>query len=80
MKITIYGHPLCSFCHDAKDLAEEKKIDYDWIDISQHPEKYIEAKEKTGHQTVPIIFADHEFVGGFTEFRDQVEKGILLEK
>ena len=77
MKITIYGHPLCSFCHDAKALAEEKNFEYDWIDISKNPEKYEEAKAKTGHETVPIVFADEEFVGGFTEFHEQVESGKI---
>lgn len=80
MKVIIYGHPLCSFCHSARDLAEEKQLDFEWIDISKSPEKFEKAKAETGHPTVPIIFVDGKFVGGFTEFRTKIEADFPTEK
>jgi len=77
MKITILGHPMCGFCHAARDLATAKKFDFEWIDISQNPEKFEKAKAETGHPTVPIIFVDGVFVGGFTEFEQKVENGEI---
>ncbi len=36
--ITIYGHQYCNKCKEAKRLAEEKKLNYEYIDILEDEE------------------------------------------
>jgi glutaredoxin 3 len=76
-RIQIYGTRLCGFCAAAKRLAERIGVPYDEILLDQDPELRMELSQKTGHRSVPMIFVDGAFVGGFQEFRVMAEKGDL---
>ena len=76
-RIQIYGTRLCGFCAAAKRIAERAGVPYDEILLDRDPERRIELAEQTGQRSVPMIFVDGEFVGGFQEFRIMVERGDL---
>lgn len=65
--ILVYGRstPRCGYCENLKDLFKEKEVIYTYKDISDE-DAY---KEFCKHRlkTVPAVFVDGKFIGGFTE-------------
>ncbi len=79
-KITIYGKSYCGYCDAAKRMCETLGAEYDYIDVFASPETETQHKtlvEKYQHYTVPLILADGEFVGGFTELQAAHKAGKL---
>lgn len=74
MKVIIYGRPGCSYCERAKDLCEQKKVNYDYeivgVDITK--EALI---EKIGKPvtSIPQIFI---MSGGFAEYVEGGFEGL----
>ena len=69
MKITIYSSPNCPYCHGAKQLLDSKNLPYEDIDLSQNPDLRTELSERHQYFTVPMIFIDDEFIGGYSELQ-----------
>lgn len=65
---TIYSTPSCTFCVQAKNLLESKGLDYQSIDITQDTEALQKMKEM-GVRTVPQIFSDAGYIGGYSELK-----------
>ncbi len=76
-KITLYTADWCPFCVRAKRLLEDKNLKYDEVNVDQHPGKREEMAAKTGHKTIPMIFINDKFIGGFSELSTLNEKGEL---
>ena len=66
-KVQIYTTRYCSFCVSAKRFFEQKNWDYEEIDLTNNHELRDELSQKYSWRTVPMIFIDGEFIGGFTE-------------
>jgi glutaredoxin 3 len=79
-KIKIYTTEHCPYCIAAKKLCESKGLEYQEIDLTHDFEGLAKIKEKTGMQTVPQIFVNEEFIGGYTEFRQLNNSGELDKK
>ena len=69
MSYTIYGKPSCPYCERAKNLLHSIGLDYTYIDLSQELSKLEEFKQQ-GFRTVPIIYIDDKYIGGFNELQD----------
>ena len=55
-KILMYGTPTCGDCVLAKQVFAEKKIEYDYIDISNDEEATKKAVElNNGMRRIPVI-------------------------
>lgn len=76
---TIYSKPNCTFCVQAKQLLELKSLSYTEIELDVEQEKidgktYAPVsvlKEKVPlAKSVPQIFLNEEYIGGFTELRN----------
>ena len=76
-RIQIYGTRICGFCSAAKRLCEQHGVAYEEILLDQDPERRMALVEQTGWRTVPMIFLDGEFIGGFQELRGVISKGGL---
>lgn len=63
MEVVVYGKPSCPFCDKAKDILNNKGIDYKYIDITQDAEAYNFIKVEKGFATVPQIFVNGEYHG-----------------
>ncbi len=74
-KVIIYTFKTCPFCIRAKRLLNNKRIDYEEIDISNQKEKLKELETKTGCSTVPQIFVDDKFIGGCDDIVELHKKG-----
>lgn len=59
-KIIIYGVKWCGDCKRALRIFDDRKIDFEWIDIDQNKEGEAFVKETNqGNRSVPtIIFPD----------------------
>ena len=69
MKFTVYTATPCPFCTQAKALLKSKQVEFEEVALDTNRELMQEIMQKTGHRTVPIIFAEDVFIGGFDELR-----------
>lgn len=76
-RIAIYTKDHCPYCNRAKEYFGTRGIAYDEIDVAQDPQGYDELKQRTGHMTVPQIFIDGQFVGGYTDMIEKIRTGEL---
>ncbi len=65
--IVIYSTPSCPYCNMAKQLLSSLDLEYKEIDLSANPEELEKLIEKTKMQTVPQIFINEKFIGGFDD-------------
>ncbi len=77
MTIKIYSTPVCPYCQAAKALLDSKELPYKDIDLSNEAELRSKLSEKHNYTTVPMIFINDEFIGGFSELQQLEQKGKL---
>lgn len=77
MKIEIYTTGFCPYCDRAKNLLTEKGLDYTEHNLDGKKEELMALKERTGQRTVPQIFIDDKFIGGFSELSELNAQGKL---
>jgi len=76
-KVTIYCRDYCPYCVSAKALLKSKKQDFEEIKISTSSKEFQDLAEKTGMRTVPQVFIDDRFIGGFSELSQLDKQGDL---
>lgn len=73
MKATIWSKDNCAFCDRAKDLLRNKGIQFEERNISNGEWTREQLMESIPHaRTVPQIYLDDEYVGGFNELRQRL--------
>lgn len=75
--VTIYSSEYCAYCRRAKRLLEDKGVDYEEVLIDRDDRKRAELAERHGWKTVPLIFVNGRFVGGYDELADLDSSGEL---
>ena len=72
MSYIVYGRsvPPCSFCENLKTLLDEKQVEYEYKDISDE-DVFVEYCSFR-LRTVPAVFKDGVYIGGFTEMKELV--------
>ena len=78
--ITMYTTAVCPFCVRAKKLLETKGVDISKIveiRVDMEPEKREEMIKKTGRKTVPQIWIDKTWIGGFDDLAKCDSEGKL---
>jgi glutaredoxin 3 len=73
MKAIVWSKDQCPYCVQAKSLLESKGIEYEERNIMQGTytkEQLLEAVPTA--RTLPQIFLDEEYVGGFNELRKKL--------
>ena len=85
MFVVIFGRPGCPFCVRAKDLADRLKDDrgdfnYRYVDIHAEGITKADLEKTVGKpvETVPQIFPDQKYVGGFTDFEAYAKENLGL--
>jgi len=66
-KIEIYTWGYCPFCVRAKNLLNEKGLEFIEHNLDGKDDELMALRDRTGQRTVPQIFIDDEFIGGFSE-------------
>ncbi len=80
LKILIYSKSTCMYCVRAKDLLDKKSIPYQVIDLSSNVDLHQKLAAKTGQNTVPYVFVNDQFIGGFSQLKSMEESGQFYEK
>jgi glutaredoxin 3 len=73
-KVLIYTMNGCGYCDAAKALLKSKGLSYTEENISDDDDKKFELIKKTNHRTLPQIFIDDEFIGGYTDLKAYLDE------
>jgi glutaredoxin 3 len=76
-KVEIFCTPFCPYCIRAKNLLDNKNIDYEEIRVDQEPERHDEMTSRSKRTSVPQIFIDDYHVGGCDELFALEAEGTL---
>jgi len=78
-KVVIYTKTTCPYCIGAKQLLDRLNADYEEIIVDNRPELRKKlADENNGWKTVPMIFINNNFIGGFDDLK-KLHSNALLE-
>jgi len=76
-KVIIYTTQICPYCIRAKALLRSKRVDFEEIDVGRDPRLQDELRQRSGRRTVPQIFIDEKYVGGYDEIKELDDAGEL---
>ena len=77
-KVVMYSTAVCPYCIRAEQLLRSKGVmEIEKIRVDLQPELRAEMMEKTGRRTVPQIYINGEYVGGFDELASLNHAGEL---
>ena len=66
-EVTIYTTRFCPFCIRAKNLLDDKSVNYTEIKVDNNPGLRKEMMDLSGRNTVPQIWIDKQHIGGCDE-------------
>jgi glutaredoxin len=78
--ITIYSTPLCPHCKHAKQFLQSLNIEFTEVDLSADSALQEKLIQQTGNMSVPMIFVNDEFIGGYDELMNLYATGELQKK
>lgn len=67
--IEVYTINNCGYCEAAKALLKNLDLDFKEINITHDDDQKLALINKTGHRTMPQIFIDGQFIGGYNELK-----------
>ena len=68
MDIQIYTTRYCGFCNQAKMLLQKLNLEFEDHPVDNDPALRKKVSDSVGgYSTVPMIFINGKFIGGFTE-------------
>jgi glutaredoxin 3 len=77
-KVVMYTTAVCPYCIRAEQLLRSKGVtEIEKIRVDLQPEMRAAMTEKTGRRTVPQIYINGEYVGGFDELASLNHAGKL---
>ena len=80
MNVRIYTTKVCPYCNAAKNLFKTLKIEYEEINLDGNPDLRVQlSMENNGWRTVPMIFINNKFIGGFDDTNKLYKEGTLLK-
>jgi glutaredoxin 3 len=78
MKIDIYTSNACPYCVRAKNLLKNRGVSYRELVVDGNPELVAESVRRSdGMRTVPQIFIENYYVGGYDELAALDKSGKL---
>ncbi|WP_439026613.1 FAD-dependent oxidoreductase [Haloarchaeobius sp. DT45] len=79
--VEIYTKENCPYCDKAKDLFDEKGVEYVTYNVTGDDDLFAEMVERAdGRKTAPEVFIDDELIGGWDDTSALNETGELDEK
>ena len=73
-KAIIWSNIGCHFCEMAKDLLKQKGIEYEERSLAKEWKIQQLLEAVPGARSVPQIFVDDKYVGGYDELVDHLKK------
>jgi glutaredoxin len=71
--IIIYGKTQCPYCDMAKNMCEQKGIDYEYKQLGTDFDRNEMLETFPGARTFPQIIVDGQKIGGYTELKELVD-------
>jgi glutaredoxin 3 len=79
-KVLMYSTGVCPYCDRAERLLMRKGVQQiEKVRVDLHPELRAEMMEKTGRRTVPQIYINGVYVGGYDDLAALDQAGGLDE-
>jgi glutaredoxin 3 len=78
-KVEMYTTANCAYCVAAKMLLKQKGLDYTEVRVDTDPAKREEMLMRAHRRTVPQIFIDDQFIGGYDELAAAAHSGKLAQ-
>lgn len=78
--VKIYTTTICPYCNAVKSLFKNIKVEFEEINLDNNQtlrEKL--SKENNGWRTVPMVFIDKTFIGGYDDTSKMLKDGSLFE-
>ncbi len=76
-RVVLFSTASCTYCEHAKNLLSKRGVDFEEVDLSEHPELQAELTELTGMESYPQIVVDGEPLGGLNELRAAEKSGVM---
>ena len=77
IKVMLYSKIGCRYCDLAKELLEDRGIPYEVIELTNKKDLLIKLASQTEQNTVPYVFVNDEFIGGYQSLRTLDADGKL---
>src|SRR5665811_955048 len=79
-KVLMYTTAVCPYCVRAEQLLKRKGVQQiEKVRVDLQPELRVEMMEKTGRRTVPQIYINGVYVGGYDDLAALDQAGGLVE-
>ena len=79
-KVKMVKKDPCPYCDRAMNFFNSKGVEVEIVDLTHNLDQLQVWKEKTGWQTVPMIFINDELVGGYNDIKALDEDGKFDQK
>lgn len=80
LQVLVYSKSGCWYCIMAHELLKSRSINFENIDITNNVDLHLKLAKKTGRLTVPYVYINEEFIGGYAELSAIDKSGKLLLK
>jgi len=79
-KIEVYSTAVCPYCVAAKNLLKSKGLEWSEVRVDTDPaQRDAMLARSNGHRTVPQIFINDQFVGGYDDLVAADRSGKLTK-
>lgn len=78
-KAEIYTTGNCGYCVAAKTLLKQRGVDYEENRVDTDPTKFAEMLGRSNQRSVPQVFIDGQYIGGFEELVSADRAGKLAK-
>jgi glutaredoxin 3 len=77
LKVLLYTKDMCRYCILAKELLDKNAIPYEAISLENNIDLHKKLANQTGQNTVPYVYINGEFIGGYNDLQQLEESGEL---
>lgn len=67
----------CPYCDRAMNFFNARELQVEIVDLTNNLDELQTWKEKTGWQTVPMIFINDQLIGGYSDLKALEDEGKL---
>ncbi len=79
-QIVIYTTMLCGYCHAAKRLLKQNRLDFEEVDVAGRADLRAWLVTVSDQRTVPQIFINGGSIGGYRELSSMARGGQLAAR
>lgn len=76
-KVVMYTRTVCAYCVRAKNLLRQKGVEVEEINMDGRDEEMAALRRRTNWLTVPQIFINDQFIGGYDDMKALDDRGEL---